>query len=72
MIIIHKWNVVMEIRPHMKMGDNILLFMYEGVAGLFLFISWRGFVMKIVSYAFRKDLSVIIVCVAFYVQWNAP
>ena len=62
----------MEIRPHMKMGDNVLLFMYEGIAGIFLFISWRGFVMKIVSNAFLKDFSVIIVCVAFYVRWNAP
>ena len=62
----------MEIRPQMKMGDNVLLFMYEGVAGIFLFISWRGFVKKIVIYAFLKDLSVIIVCVVFYVQWNAP
>ena len=61
----------MEI-PHMKMGDNVLLFMYEGIAGIFLFISWRGFVMKIVSYAFLKDLWVITVCVTLYVQWNAP
>jgi hypothetical protein len=38
-IFIHKWNVVMEIRPHMKMGDTAFLFMYEGIAGIFLFIS---------------------------------
>jgi len=37
-IFIHKWDDVMEILPHMKMGDNSLLFMYEGIAGIFLFI----------------------------------
>ena len=37
-IFIHKWNAVMEIRPHLKTGDNVLLFMYEGIAGIFLFI----------------------------------
>ena len=37
-IINHKWNAVMEIRPQLKMGDNILLFLYEGTEGLFLFI----------------------------------
>ena len=37
-IIIHKWYLVMEIRPQLKMGDNILLYLYEGTEGPFLFI----------------------------------
>ena len=35
---ITKWEAVMEMRPHLKMGANAMLMLYEGTEGLFLFI----------------------------------
>ena len=35
---IYKLDAVMVIRPQLKIGDNILLMLYEGTEGLFLFI----------------------------------
>ena len=35
---ITKWEAVMEMRPHLKVGANVMLMLYEGTEGLFLCI----------------------------------
>jgi hypothetical protein len=35
---ITKWEAVMAMRPHLKMGANVMLMLYKGTEGLFLFI----------------------------------
>ena len=35
---ITKWEDVMAMRPHLKMGANVMLMLYEGTEGFFLFI----------------------------------
>jgi hypothetical protein len=35
---ITKWEAVMAMHPHLKMGANVMRMLYEGTEGLFLFI----------------------------------
>ena len=35
---ITKWEAVMAMHPHMKMGANVMMMLYKGTEGLFLFI----------------------------------